>query len=79
MKILLILEIHFNTQTEIKWNSDDAKESYELFQSTLISLFNYHFPLQTKNINNKADRKPWITPGILTYILAKRRREKSTK
>ena len=29
-------------------NNDDANESYELFHSTLLSLFNDHFPLQTK-------------------------------
>ena len=39
----------------------DVNESYELFQSTLISHFNDHYPLQTENIYNKADRKPWIT------------------
>ena len=55
--------------------NDDANESYELFQSTLLSLFNDHFP-QTKNIYNKADRKQWITPGILTSIRAKRHLEK---
>ena len=57
-------------------NNDDANESYERFQSILLSIFNDHFPLQTKNVYNKADRKPWITPGILTYIRAKRRLEK---
>ena len=55
---------------------DDANESYELFQSTLLSIFNDHFPLKTKNVYNKADRKPWITSGILTSIRAKRRVEK---
>ena len=30
-------------------NNDDTDESYELFQSTLLSLFNDNFPLQTKN------------------------------
>ena len=57
-------------------NNDDANESYELCQSTLLSIFNDHFPLQTKNVYNKADRKPWITPEILTSIRAKRRLEK---
>ena len=57
-------------------NNDDANESYELFQSTLLSIFNDHFPLQTKNVYNKAGRKPGITPGILTSISAKRRLEK---
>ena len=42
-------------------NNDDANESYELFQITLLSLFNDHFPLQTKDIYSKADHKPWIT------------------
>ena len=60
-------------------NNDDANESYELFQSTLLSLFNDHFPLQTKNIYNKADRNPLITPGILTSIRAKRRLEKKVQ
>ena len=41
-----------------------------------LSIFNDHFPLQTKNVYNKADRKPWVTPGILTFIRAKRRLEK---
>ena len=57
-------------------NNDDANESYELFRSTLLSIFNDHFPLQTKDVYNKADRKPWITPGILTSIRAKQRLEK---
>ena len=30
-------------------NNNDTDESYELFQSTLLSLFNDNFPLQTKN------------------------------
>ena len=60
-------------------NNDEANKSYELFQSTLLSLFNDHFPLQTKNIYNKVDRKQWITPGILTSILAKRRLEKKAR
>ena len=53
MKICLILEINFNTQT--------GNKSYELFQSALLSLFNDHFTLQTKNIYNKADRKSCVT------------------
>ena len=39
-------------------NNDDANESCELFQSTLLSLFNYYFTLQTKNVYDKAHRKP---------------------
>ena len=54
-------------------------ESYELFQSTLLSLFNDHFPLQTKSTYNEADRKPWITPGILTFIRAKRNLENKAR
>ena len=45
-------------------NNDDTNESYEL--STLLSIFNDHFHLQTKNVYNKEDHKPWITQGILT-------------
>ena len=52
-------------------NNDDANEPDELFQSTILSLFNEHFPLQTRNVYNKEDRKPWITTGILTSIRAK--------
>ena len=57
-------------------NNDDVNEAYEFFQSALLSLFNNHFPLQTKNVYNKADRKPSITLGILTSIRVKRRLEK---
>ena len=60
-------------------NNDDANESCEIFQSTLQSLFNNHIPLQIKNIYNKADREPWITPEILTSIRAKRRLEKKAR
>ena len=60
-------------------NNDDANESYKLFQSTLLSLLNDRFPLQTKSIYNKADRKPRITPGTLTSIHAKRRLEKKVR
>ena len=60
-------------------NNDVANESYELFQSTLLSFFSDHFLFQTKNVYNKADRKPWITSGILTSIRAKRRREKKAR
>ena len=42
-------------------------------------LFNGHFTLQTINVYNKADCKPWITCGILTSIRAKRRREKNPR
>ena len=60
-------------------SNDDANESYELFQSTLLSIFNDHFPLQTKNVYNKADRKPYITIGMLTFIRTKRRLEKKER
>ena len=65
------------TNYELILINDDTNESYELFQSTLLSLFNDHFPLQTKKRYNKADRKPWITTEILTSIRAKRRLEKN--
>ena len=60
-----------NSSQQLNWqailNNDDANESYELFQSTFISSFNQHFPLQTKNISSKNGRKPRITLGILTH------------
>ena len=47
-----------NTLQYTNWvpilNNDEANESYELFQSTLLSIFNDHFPLQKKK-HNKAD------------------------
>ena len=59
MKICLIL-VQFNKQIqEPILNNDDANETYELFQSILLSIFNDNFPLQTKT-HNKADIKPWI-------------------
>ena len=76
MKIRLILEIHFSTLWEPILNNDDANESYELLKSNLLSIFNDLFPLQTKDVYYKSDRNPWITPGILTSIRAKRRLEK---
>ena len=46
-----------NALQQVNWlavlNNDDANESYELFQSTFLSSFNEHFPLQTKNISSK--------------------------
>ena len=47
-----------------------------MIPKTLLSLFNDYFSLQTKSIYDKADWKPWITPGILTSICAKKRLEK---
>ena len=35
------------TNWELILNNDDANESYELFQSPLLSIFNDDFPLQT--------------------------------
>ena len=40
---------------DINWSpvliNDDADEAYDLFQSTLLSVFNEHFPIHTKNIS----------------------------
>ena len=60
--------------------TNDANEFYELFQSTLLSLFNYHFPLQTKTYIIKQTVNHGLpTPGILTSIRAKRRLEKKAQ
>ena len=69
-----------NSLQDINWNpvliNDDADKAYDLFQSTLLTVFNAHFPIQTKNIASGGKSKPWITPGILATIRRKRRLEK---
>ena len=66
-----------NELQQLNWlailNNDDANKWYELFQSTSISFFNEHFPLQTKNISSKNNWKPRITPGIVISIHTKQR------
>ena len=42
-----------------------------------LTVYNEHFPIQTKNISNRGKSKPWITPGILAAIRRKRRPEKN--
>ena len=59
--------------------NEDADEAYNLFQSTLLSVFNEHFPIHTKNISSCGKSKPWITPGILAAIRRKRRLEKKAR
>ena len=70
-----------NSLQDINWNpvliNDDADEAYDLFQSTLLSVFNEHFPIHTKNISSWGKSKPWITPDILAAIRMKRRLKKS--
>ena len=45
---------------DINWNpvliNEDADKAYDLFQSTLLSVFNEHFPIQTKNISSCGKR-----------------------
>ena len=59
-----------NSLQDINWNpvliNDDANQAYDLFQSTLLTVFNKHSPIQTKNISSVGKSKPWITPGILS-------------
>ena len=47
---------------DINWNqvliNDDADEVYDLFQSPLLSVFNEHFPIHTKNISSCGKSKP---------------------
>ena len=68
-----------NSLQDINWNpvliNDDADTAYDLFQSTLLTVFNEHFPIQTKNISSGGKSKLWITPGILAAIRRKRRLE----
>ena len=69
-----------NSLQDIYWNpvliNADADEAYDLFQSTLLSVFNEHFPIHIKNISSCGKSKPWITPGIQAAIRRKRRLEK---
>ena len=46
---------------------------FKNFTLYLCVFFDDNFPLQMKNISSKFDRKPWITPGLLTSIRVKRR------
>ena len=78
-----VFSIFKNSLQQVNWlavlDNNNAKESYELFQSTFLSHFNEHFPLQTKKISCKNDRKPWITPAILISIRTKRRLERKAR
>ena len=69
-----------NSLQYINWNpvliNDDAEKAYDLFQSTLLTVCNEHFPIQTKSISSGGKSKPWISPGILGAIRRKRRLEK---
>ena len=65
--------LNFKTSLQdINWNpvliNADADEAYDLFQSALLSVFNEHFPIHTKNISSCGKRKPWITPGMLAAL-----------
>ena len=66
----------FRKTWNLKLINDDADEAYDPFQSTLLSLFNEHFPIHTENISSCMKSKPWITPGILAAIRIKQRLEK---
>ena len=67
----------------ITWNpvliNDDADEAYDIFQSTLLAVFNEHFPIQTKNISSCGKSKPRITSGLLAAIRRKRRLVKKAR
>ena len=76
------LSILKNSLQDVNWNPvlliDDPDKAYDLFLSTLLSVFNEHFPIHTKNISSFGKSKPWITHGILAAIRRKRRLEKKT-
>ena len=61
-----------NSLQDTNWTpvliNDDAAEAYDLFQSILLTVFNEHFPIQTKNIYNCGKSKPWISSGIRAAI-----------
>ena len=72
-----------NSLQDINWKpiliNDDADEAYDQLQSILLTVFNEHFPIQTKSISNRGKSKPWITPVILAAIRRKRRLEKTVR
>ena len=69
-----------NALQDINWNpvliNDDVDEAYDLFQSTLLTVFNEHFLVHIKNNCSCMKSKPWIAPGKLAAIRRKRRLEK---
>ena len=73
MKICLILEIHCNTETVNQFWTMVTQINPMNYYKVFYCIFIEHFPLQTKNICDKADQKPWM---ILTSIHAKRRLKK---
>ena len=78
MRTYQTLKIYYKilTGTPVLIN-DDADNACDLFQSTLLTVFNQHFPIQTKNISSCGKSKPWITPGIPLAIRRKLRLEKN--
>ena len=48
-------------------------------KSTLLTVFDEHFPIHTKNISSCGKSKPWITPGILAAVRRKRRLKKPAR
>ena len=53
--------------------------NYDLIIKFIIFSFTENFPLQTKHISPKNDRKPWITPGILISTRTKQRLERKAR
>ena len=69
MKIGLILEIHCNTETVNQFWTMVTQINPMNYYKVFYCIFIEHFPLQTKNICDKADQKPWMTPGYwLPYM-----------
>ena len=50
-----------NSFQDINWKpvliNDDADKACDLFQSTILTVFNEHFPIQTKNISSGGKSK----------------------
>ncbi|XP_051941777.1 uncharacterized protein LOC127614482 [Hippocampus zosterae] len=49
--------------TEV-YSNEDPNTAFEVFQSTIISLYDKHFPLTKVSKKYKDPSKPWITKGI---------------
>ncbi len=78
-------EVNFNrfksNLAAINWdslyNTNDPQLAYDIFSETFLSLYNIHFPLNTKKFNIKYHRKdPWFTTGLLVSRREKFRLDK---
>jgi len=54
-------------------STHNANVAYQKFLELLMELYETHFPLLSKTINDIEQKKPWISNGLRTSIKAKRK------